>query len=309
MELRHLRYFVAVAEEHSFTAAAKRLGIKQPPLSLQIRQLEKEMGTPLLRRLTRSVELTGAGKLLLEEARGILERVERTKTDVKRQARGETGQIWIGSAGGTYFEPRVTAILREYCAKYPNVVLYAEESSTLMLTAKLHAGKIDAAFVWSGFADHQDLVIEPVAEDEMVIMLPEGHDLCRFQLVPLAALANERFLLFARRMNVDLYDTIVAACRDAGFRPNLGQEMPHIFAPFPFVAAGRGISFVPACLTRVHVNGVSFRRIEGSPLQMHAGLVRRRNDQSAAVKNLVSLIRRASQPDGKRPRIAQTVQA
>ena len=130
MELRHLRYFVAVAEELNFTRAAKRLGINQPPLSLQIRQLEKEMGTPLFHRRARGIELTGAGKLLLEEARIILKQVERAKTGVQRRARGETGRINLGSVGGTYFHPLIPAIIREYRMHYPDVVLFPQASST-----------------------------------------------------------------------------------------------------------------------------------------------------------------------------------
>src|SRR5208282_3838562 len=107
MELRHIRYFVAVAEELNFTRAAKRLAISQPPLSLQIRQLEKELGTPLLRRQNRGVELTHVGKLMLEEARVILKQVDRAKTGVRRRARGETGWVKVGAAGGTYFHPLI----------------------------------------------------------------------------------------------------------------------------------------------------------------------------------------------------------
>src|SRR6476659_8873779 len=112
MDLRHLRYFVAVAEERHFTRAAERLGIKQPPLSLQIKQLEQELGTPLFRRLTRGVELTEPGTLLLEEARQILEQVERTKANVRNRARGETGRIRVGFAGATYFQPRVPGLFK-----------------------------------------------------------------------------------------------------------------------------------------------------------------------------------------------------
>src|SRR5579859_911472 len=112
MELRHLRYFVAVAEELNFTRAAKTLGIRQPPLSLQIQQLEKELGAPLFRRQTRGVELTDAGKLFLEEARVILKHVEMAKIDVRRRARGETGRLIVGSAGATYFHPLVPTIIR-----------------------------------------------------------------------------------------------------------------------------------------------------------------------------------------------------
>jgi DNA-binding transcriptional LysR family regulator len=121
MELRHLRYFVAVADERNFTRAAQRLGITQPSLSSQIRQLETKLGTPLLRRETRGVELTDAGKLMFEEARIILAEVERVKMGVGRRARGETGKINIGSAGAAYFHPLIPTIIREFKKKYPDV--------------------------------------------------------------------------------------------------------------------------------------------------------------------------------------------
>jgi DNA-binding transcriptional LysR family regulator len=147
MELRHLRYFVAVAEELNFTRAAKRLGINQPPLSLQIRQLETEMGTPLFIRRTRGVELTDAGKLLLEEARVILTQVEETQTGVRRHARGETGRINVGSSGGTYFHPLIPRIIREYRMRYPNVALFPQASNTPLLVARVRAGQVDVAFI------------------------------------------------------------------------------------------------------------------------------------------------------------------
>src|SRR6202162_3378466 len=127
MDLRRLRYFVAVAEERHFTRAAERLGIKQPPLSLQIKQLEQELGTPLFRRLTRGVELTEPGTLLLDEARQILEQVERTKANVRNRARGETGQIRVGFAGGSYFLPRVPRLIQAYRERYPGVLLSSAE--------------------------------------------------------------------------------------------------------------------------------------------------------------------------------------
>ena len=130
MEVRHLRYFVAVAEERHFTRAAERLGIKQPPSSLQIRQLEQELGTSLFRRPTRGAELTEAGTLLLEEARRILEQVERAKANVQSRARGETGHIRVGFAGATYFQPRVPGLVQAYRRLYPSVVISPEQSNT-----------------------------------------------------------------------------------------------------------------------------------------------------------------------------------
>ena len=291
MELRHLRYFVAVAEELSFTRAAERLGIKQPPLSLQIRQLEIEMGTPLFRRLTRGIELTAAGSLLLEEARDILESVERAKTDVKRRARGESGQIWIGYSSSAYFHPTVNNVTREFCARYPGVIIFAEEGSSGLLPAKVRANVIDAAFVWTPAVEFKDLGIVSLADDNCVIMLPEKHSLSRLNSIPLAALANEKFFLFPRRMNLVAYDAVTAACRHAGFQPNFGFEVPPL-AIFPVVAAGLGISILPQCLTRIHVEGVSVRPIEGDPLSVRLSLTYRRNDKSPAVTHLVSMARR-----------------
>ena len=143
MDLRHLRYFVAVAEERHFTRAAERLGIKQPPLSLQIKQLEQELGTPLFRRLTRGVELTEPGTLLLDEARQILEQVERTKANVRNRARGETGHIRVGFAGATYFQPRVPGLIQAYRRRYPGVVLSPVQSNTPHLVDALRNGSVD----------------------------------------------------------------------------------------------------------------------------------------------------------------------
>jgi len=294
MELRHLRYFVAVAEERSFTRAAERLGIKQPPLSLQIRQLESEMGTPLFRRLTRGIELTAAGALLLEEARHILESIERAKTDVTRRARGESGQIYIGYSPAAYFHPAVNNVTREYCARYPGVIILAEEGSAAQLPLKVHANVIDAAFVWTPAAEFQDLGMVTVADDRCMVMLPEKHSLNRLNSIPLAALANEQFFLFPRRMNPVSYDAVVAACRQAGFQPHFGWQVPAL-AIFPVVSAGLGISILPECLTRIHVEGASIRPIEGDPLSVRLSLTYRRNDKSPAVMQLVSMARRIGQ--------------
>src|SRR3974390_58274 len=142
MELRHLRYFVAVAEELSFTRAAKKLRINQPPLSAQIRQLENELGTQLFRRLTRGIALTDAGKLLLEQARVILKQVEEAAIGVRRRGRGETGRIIVGSSGAI-FHPLVVRALHESKTRYPNLTIAAEVEVTnrSMLLAWLRIGR------------------------------------------------------------------------------------------------------------------------------------------------------------------------
>jgi DNA-binding transcriptional LysR family regulator len=294
MELRHLRYFVAVAEELNFTRAAERLGINQPPLSLQIRQLEKEVGTPLFRRRTRGVELTDAGKLMLEEARVILKQVERATTGVRRRARGETGQINVGSSGGTYFHPLIPAIIREYGMRYPDIILAPEASNTPLLVARLRAGQIDIAFIRPPINDSDGLKIMLLVEEDTLMVLPTGHALDRLPSAPLAALAKEILILYPRALNPGNYDAVISACHRAGFSPVLGQEAPQIISVVPMVAAGLGVSIVPKSTSRIQAEGVFYLPIEGDAPRATIYLAYRRDDRSAAVQNFVAVAHRAA---------------
>jgi DNA-binding transcriptional LysR family regulator len=291
MELRHLRYFLAVAEELNFTRAAKRLGINQPPLSLQIRQLEKEIGAPLFRRQTRGVELTNAGKLMLEEARVILKQVERAKTGVRRRARGETGRINFGSSGGTYFHPLIPAIIREYGSRYPDIALFPAAGNTPLLVARLRAGQIDVAFIRPPISDSEGLALEPLVDEPTVMVLPTGHPLSRLASAPLNAFAEEIFVLFPREINPGNYDSIIAACHRAGFSPKLGQEAPQIVSAAPLVAAGLGVSVVPQSTGRIHADGVVYVSIDGDAPRALISLAHRRDDRSPAVQNFVAVAR------------------
>jgi DNA-binding transcriptional LysR family regulator len=292
MELRHLRYFVAVAEERHFTRAAARLGIRQPPLSLQIRRLEQEVGAPLFHRLTRGVELTESGVQLLEDARRILDEVERTLAGVQSRARGETGRIRVGFAGATYFQPIVPGIVRAFRERFPGVVLSPEQSNTPHLVAALKNGDIDIAFVRPPVGDDSGLGIEPLIEEPMLIVLPARHRLAGAAAVPLAALAAETFILFPRTIGPGLHDAIIASCRREGFIPVLGQEAPQIPAIVPMVAAGFGVSIVPQSISQIHSNGAVYLGIEGAAPRAAISLAYRRDDHSVAVRHFVALARR-----------------
>jgi DNA-binding transcriptional LysR family regulator len=197
MDLRHLRYFVAVAEERHFTRAAERLGIKQPPLSLQIKQLEQELRTPLFRRLTRGVELTEPGTLLLDEARQILEQVERTKANVRNRARGETGQIRVGFAGVTYFHPRVPRLIQAYRERYPGVLLSSAEGYMPDLVKAVQTGSVDVAFVRLPLEHNEAIAIHPLVDETMRIVLPSYHPQARSS--PCRSLPSRRKSLFFPR--------------------------------------------------------------------------------------------------------------
>jgi DNA-binding transcriptional LysR family regulator len=298
MDLRHLRYFVAVAEERHFTRAAERLGIQQPPLSMQIRQLEQEMGTALFRRLTRGVELTDAGELLLEEARGILEQVARAKANVQSRARGETGHIHVGFAGATYFQPQVPALIQTFRTLYPNVRISPEESNTPHLIEALHRGAVDVAFVRPALRAEDGIAIQPVVEEKMTIVLQANHRHAGRRSVPLSALAQERLILFPRPIGPGLYDRIIASCQSAGFSPALGQEAPQITSIVHQVAAGFGVSIVPQSIAQIRAEGVVYLDIEGEAPRAPIGLAYRKDSRSATVRNFVALTRQRTRPPG-----------
>jgi DNA-binding transcriptional LysR family regulator len=302
MELRHLRYFLAVAEELNFTRAAERLGIKQPPLSLQIRQLEKEIGTKLFRRRGRGVELTDAGKLMLEEARIILKQVERAKVGVARRGRGESGRLNIGSSGATYFHPLIPAILREYSVRYPNIVLAPEASNTSLLTARLCAGAVDIALIRPPIGDDHSLTMELLVDEDAVMVLPAGHALSGSASAPLAAFAKETFILYPRALNPGNYDAIIAACHRAGFNPKLGLEAPQIVSVVPMVAAGLGVSIVPRSLSRLFTGTVVYIPIEKDAPRAEIWLAHRREERSPAVQNFVAVARRVRRAAFRRKR-------
>jgi DNA-binding transcriptional LysR family regulator len=293
MELRHLRYFVAVAEELNFTRAAKRLGINQPPLSLQIRQLEKETGTPLFVRHARGVELTNAGKLMLEDARAILKQVEQAKIGVRRRARGETGRLNIGSSGGTYFHPLVPIIIREYRRHYPDVVLFPQASNTAVLIAQLRAGNIDIAFIRTPIAESEGLTLELLVDEPSVMVVPTGHPLSRSTSVSLGAFVKETIILqHPREVNPENYDSIISAFKSAGFSPKLTQEAPQIVSVIPMVAAGMGVSIVPRSMNRILIDAVVYLPIDGNAPRALLELAYRQYDRSPAVQNFVAVARR-----------------
>jgi DNA-binding transcriptional LysR family regulator len=292
MDLRHLRYFVAVAEELHFTRAAERLGIKQPPLSQQIRQLEREMGTSLLHRLTRGVELTDSGALLLEEARRILDQVQRTTAAVQMCARGETGRLRVGFASATYFQPMVPGIIRTHRERFPGVALTPEQSLMSRLFSGLQGGEIDIAFVRTASSDADRIGITLLVEEPMLAVLPASHVLAGERSLDLAALAGDTFIIFPREYGPVLYDAIVASCQRAGFTPRLDQEAPQIPSIVPMVAAGFGVSLVPQSIRQIHSDGVVFLPIDGEAPRAPISLAHRRDDHSTAVRNFVALAKR-----------------
>lgn len=266
IELRHLRYAVAVAEERHITRAAERLGLQQPPLSQQIRSLEDQLGVALFRRLPRGVEPTAAGEVFVERARLVLRDFELAVELARQTGRGETGQLAIGFTGSAAFHPLVSGVIRELRDAAPELRLTLHEANSDAQLDALRVGQLDAAFVRAPPAiDDALLTARHLLDDEMLVVLPERHpllgDYAETELLALSALSAATFVLYHRPGAPGLYDGIIAACRRAGFSPKIGQEASQMVSTLSLVSAGLGISIVPSSMQRLGMVGVAYRRL------------------------------------------------
>ena len=293
MELRHIRSFVAVAEERHFRRAAERLGMAQPPLSMQIKALERELGTLLLRRNRRSVELTEAGELFLPECRRIVADVERAVAIAERAERGEQGHIEIGFTGSSSFNPFVPRALRTFRTRFPYIELSLAEHNTLDLVEAVHANKLDAAFVRPPIESSPDLTIEIMVEEDLLIALPAAHPLARHASLDISALSNETFLMRPRQVGSGMTDGIIAAFHAAGVNPVFSRHAaPQMSSLLNLVAAGLGVSIVPASMRQVLPTEVAYRPLRGSIVpRAPLAIASRTDNKSPIVGNFIQLVR------------------
>jgi DNA-binding transcriptional LysR family regulator len=293
VELRHLRYFVAVAEELHFGRAAARLGIAQPPLSQQIRQLEGELDVELFARGNRRVALTEAGRVFLADARDVLLRVDRAAVAARRAARGETGALAVGVVpSATYgLMPRV---FRTFRARNPDVSFSVTVMNSGMQVVGIRAGALQVGFVRPPFGD-ETLAAETVHEEPVVVVLPTGHGLARRRALPLAALAGEPLVLFPREPRPSWQDFVQGLCRDAGFEPTVAQEAADLATAMALVAAGLGVTLVPASVKDLRRSGVEYRDLAPAPRTRLVAL-RRAGEPDPVVQRFLDVVREVLGP-------------
>jgi DNA-binding transcriptional LysR family regulator len=286
MELRHIRYFLAVAEERNFTRAAARVGIGQPPLSQQIKDLEAEVGAALFRRMPQGAELTAAGEAFLQVVQGFPAQAERAMHAAKRAARGESGSLRVGFTNSAVFNPVVSVAVRSFRRAYPDVELLLEQLNSMGLVSGVTEGRLDAVFLRPGSAGSEDLHVRVLSEEPMVAVLPAGHAAAKTAEVDLAR--SDPFVLAPRAVGPTLFDTIVTACRKAGFEPVLGQSAPQMASLIHFVAAELGVSLVPASMQSLKVPGVVYRELAGRPTVLRLALASRRGDTSPILRSFIA---------------------
>ncbi len=291
MELRHIRYFLAIARERNFTRAAAGLGIGQPPLSLQIKDLEQEVGALLFRRVAHGAELTPAGEAFLAVVGGMPELAARGVRHAQRAARGEIGVLRVGFTASSAFNAVVPGTLRVFRRAYPSVELMLEEANTTRCKAGLDDGTLDVAFLRPGGVSDRDLHLQLLSEEPMMVAIPTGHVMAGDDEIDLTQLAKDPFILFPRSIGPTLYDTVIDACRQAGFEPHVDQFAPQISSIVNLVAAELGVSIVPASMSQLHIAGVVFREIKGQTPTTRLALAYRKGNTSNLVRNFVAVAR------------------
>jgi len=260
MDLRQLRYFVAVAEELHFGRAAERVGIAQPPLTQQIQKLEAELGCALLVRGRKTV-LTEAGSVLLEHARRILRQAEVAMDATRSAARGESGQLSVGVPPSIMLSA-LPSVIRRYRRLYPQVQFSLRELSTSAIESALRSGDIDVGFLRE-ILPGPPLASEEAFDEPVLAALPVSHRLARVKDLKLGMLRDEPFVFFPRRLGPVFHDKLISFCGDAGFVPNVVQEATQWQSVICLVEAGMGISLAPGCVRRFRRAGVVYRALKG----------------------------------------------
>jgi DNA-binding transcriptional LysR family regulator len=297
MELRHLRYFVAVGEEQHYGRAAERLGIAQPVLSRQIRDLEKELGFTLFDRLPRGVKLSAAGKLYLSDARRILLEVEEAKLRAERVALGKTGMLRVGFVELLSWHGVVPDSFRRFRRRQPDVELDLQPLRSVEQIEAVRSGRLDAGFIFTLTEPDQDFAQIMVAKHKVVLAAPEGHAVTRLKRLRLRDLRDVPFVWFNRSANPLFYERIMMACIRGGLStPRIVQHAVDHATALSLVSCRLGVAFVSETARWQRPRGVKLLPIADLDIPVPIYLIWRKDNQSAVLQRLVAQVKASVSP-------------
>jgi len=288
MEIRHLRYFLAVAEELNFSRAAHRLNMAQPPLSQQIMQLESHLGVQLFERETRPIRLTVAGLTLLEQARPLIKRFDQLELKLQLMGSGDTGSLAIGFVSSAMYA-LLPAVLKRFRALYPRVHVDLTELTGLEQEEALHEHSIDVAFI-RGISSDPDFIGEVLVEEPLVVAVPTQWRLAANDSIAMEALRDEPFILYPTKPDPTFANFVRAACRDAGFEPRVLQEANELQTAASLVASGIGISLMPASVKMLPRVGVKYVALDEPAPRTVISVLYRQNDPGPSLKNFLAIL-------------------
>jgi DNA-binding transcriptional LysR family regulator len=290
MELRYLRYFVAVARERHFTRAAHALGISQPPLSQQIKRLEEEVGTPLFRRLTRGVELTEAGEAFYEDACKILAMSDAALEKARGIARGLNGSLSIGITSSDAFHPKIFTLIRHYQMQNPAVTVHQVEANMSSLMAMLGEGELDIAFVRLPCESSKAFDLKMLDREPMVVALHRKHPLAEQGSLAPEQLRDSPMILFPREVAPGLYERVYTYCERAGIDMQRTLQASQLSSSLSMVAAGGGFALVPQSMAAIAKPDVTYHPLSDPALYTDIALCWRRFERSRTVKRFLAMM-------------------
>lgn len=292
MELRHLRYFVAVAKHEHITNAAKSLGIQQPPLTHQIKLLEKELGVKLFTRQSRRIKLTSAGKLFLSEANLILNQVDSAVLRVKRHALGEEGNLIIGFTSSAALHFATPNIIKQFREQFPLINITIQEGAAHDLLHDLEEEKVDIVFTRLASNSYQGIDFFEISKEDMVLALPIGHPILDRpnKKIQLKDLKNEPFIFYQQINGSGIKEKLIADFNKAGFEPNVVETVYRIISALQLVASGIGISIVPKSMNVIQNKIVEYRDFHPeNQMTVPLNIAFRKNTQKLPIVNFITL--------------------
>jgi DNA-binding transcriptional LysR family regulator len=291
VELRHLRYFVAVGEEEHFGRAAERLHVVQPALTRQVRQLEEELECALFERLKRGVRLTEAGKSFLEEARRLLSDLGYGIDRTRLVAQGQVGRLRIGFSDTATYSGELPSILRDFRARWPDVRLELFPSSSVVAGEQLRRQEVDVAFVYVIPTDLRDLKTHTISVERWVLALPQAHPLVNSKRVKLGDLKREPFVWFPRAVAPPLHDLVLSACHAAGVTLNIVQEVNNPTTMLSLVAGGIGLSFTIESAEKTKPESVVLKKVEDLRATTKLSAIWRGDNKVPALQKFIETVR------------------
>ncbi|KRE06082.1 LysR substrate-binding domain-containing protein [Priestia megaterium] len=289
MDLRQIRYFIMVAEELSFSRAAERLKMAQPPLSQEIRKLEEELGVTLFHRTRRQVKLSDSGRVFLEESRRTLLQVDRSIKATQLADDGRIGHLTIGFVDSTDI---VIDIIKKFRERFPKIHLVLREMTTEQQLKALYKKEIHIGFIRSN-QNNKILTSEICCEESLSLVLPENHPLASFPKVPIHLLANEPFIMFPRYLGAKFYDLIISYFWGYSISLNVVQEAIQMHTIVNLVATGMGISVVPSSVESVKRSGIVYRKIQETTPKVNLYISWRQDEKSTIIDHFLTVAREA----------------
>lgn len=295
MELRQLRYFLAVAQELHFGRAAERVHIAQSPLSRQIKQLEDELGAPLFIRNKHRIELSDAGRALIPEVEAILKATGQMRNSVLRSQQGMVGKLIIGYTNSAIYTD-LPRILMTYRQSYPLVELVLRDNLlTPMQIDELEERRLDIGFLRPPTRS-PNIELLTITRERLIVALPTAHPLAGTTRVDLSSLRDDSFICFSRSLDSALQTQVFRSCQDAGFSARVVQEVGDIPSMLMLVSSGMGVALVPSCAKNMRLQGVVFRPLLGGGPQLEMALAWNRSQQSALTEGFIRVARSILDP-------------